>query len=112
MQNGLAGTPRERVWDTPAITWNPGVPAGTRVVVPSSMHRTITTPLNNDSEASVVPMYDQPGKTGTIDANSLQPPTGCTGSAAATSNDTPSTPMPTSSHASGCRFHRNGCAAR
>jgi hypothetical protein len=95
IQNGQAGTPRERVWDSPAITWNPGVAARTMVTVPTSMHRTITTPLNNDSEASVVPMYDQPGKTGTIDANSLQPPIGCTGSTAATSNDAPSTPMPT-----------------
>jgi hypothetical protein len=50
----------------------------------------------NDSEASVAPLYDQPGKTGTLDSNSLKPPKGCSGGAAATSFDTPSRPTPPS----------------
>jgi hypothetical protein len=94
LQNMLTGVRRIN-WNSPAITWNPGVPAGTRVTVPKGMTRTITLPrAANDSATTVAPLYDQPAKADTIDADSLKPPTGCTGSAAATSNDNPSGPAP------------------
>jgi hypothetical protein len=46
---------------------------------------------SNDSEATVAhPLYDQPGPSPpSIDPNSLQPPIGCAGGRAATSNDSP-----------------------
>ena len=48
----------------------------------------------NDVAATVAPLYDQPGKADTLDANSLKRPTGCPGGGPATSFDTPSTPAP------------------
>ena len=93
MQNARPGPRLTTDWDSPAIAWNVGVAAGTTVTVPSAMREVRNRPvLANDSEASVAPLYDQPGKTGTLDANSLKPPMGCTGGAAATSFDTPSNP--------------------
>lgn len=82
-------------WDSPAIAWNAGVAAGTTVTVPSAIRRTINVAATaNDSEATVAPLYDQPGKGGTLDADSLKPPTGCAGAAAATTHDTPALPAP------------------
>lgn len=84
-----------KTWNAPSITWNPGVATGTRVVVPTSIRLTISVPVRtNDSESSVAPLYDQPGKSGTLDPGSLKPPKGCSGGGAATSHDTPSTPFP------------------
>ncbi|KAA6460917.1 hypothetical protein DYQ86_11590 [Acidobacteria bacterium AB60] len=95
MQNALAGTTRERIWKTPSIAWNAGVAAGTTVTVPKMIRMQINRPATgNDSAASVQPLYDRPGVADTLDANSLQPPTGCSGSAQATSYDTPSTGAP------------------
>src|SRR5260370_8046278 len=60
------------------------------------MRSTTTQPATaNDSATTVAPLYDQPGKADTIDANSLKPPMGCTGGAAATSNDSPSDSLQT-----------------
>ena len=84
-------------WNTPRITWNPGVAVGTSVTVPTTMRQTtayastVVQPVA-DSAASVAPLYDQPGKGETLDPNSLQRPIGCQaagGTAAATSFDTP-----------------------
>jgi hypothetical protein len=95
IQNAKPGRRRQTTWNTPTIAWNPGVAAGTTVTVPTTMRLTKNRPvLANDSETSVAPLYDQPGKTGTLDANSLKPPIGCSGGAAATSNDTLSSPSP------------------
>jgi hypothetical protein len=59
------------------------------------LRRTITSPGNaNDSAATVAPLYDQPGVADTIDPDSLKPPMGCAGGAAATSNDNPAGPIP------------------
>ena len=96
LQN-LITTTRTDNWNTPTITWNAGVAAGTTVVVPTTMRSTLAVnSQTNDSEASVAPLYDQPGKSGTIDGNSLKPPNGCSGGGAATSNDTPSHSAPPS----------------
>ncbi|MCB9913176.1 MAG: transglutaminase domain-containing protein [Planctomycetes bacterium] len=81
-------------WNTPVIVWEPRVAAGTVLTVPSSIRATthfgtgVALPVA-DTEASVRPLYDQPGKTGTLDPNSLKPPVGCAGAAPATSFDTP-----------------------
>jgi hypothetical protein len=84
-----------KTWSNPTIAWNAGVASGTRVVVPTTMRLTINVPhRSNDSEATVAPLYDQPGKGGTIDRDSLKPPTGCPGSANATSNDALQTSAP------------------
>ena len=89
-------------WGNPTIAWNPTAPRGTRITVPRTQRLTVsydpsvTLPVA-DSEASVAPLYDQPGKAGTLSNNSLQRPIGCqTGgaSAPATSFDTPSHPAP------------------
>jgi len=96
MQNTFPPRGRVRTWTNPTISWAPGVATATAVTVPKTMHITISVGASaNDSEASVAPLYDQPGQTGTLDANSLKPPTGCTGGGKATSYDTPSTPVPT-----------------
>jgi hypothetical protein len=90
--------PRVRTinWNAPAIRWNPGIAVGTKVTVANAMRRTITVGVTaNDSTAAVDPLYDQPGKAGpdgTLDANSLTPPKGCSGGGVATSHDTPSIP--------------------
>ena len=95
MQNALAGTTRERIWSNPTIAWNPGVPAGTTASVPTTIRMQINRPATgNDSAGTVQPLYDQPAVADTVDPNSLKPPTGCTGSAPATSFDTPSTAAP------------------
>lgn len=84
-----------KTWSTPTIAWNPGVASGTQATVPDRVRLTISAlTASNDTEATVAPLYDQPGKGGTIDANSLKPPVGCTGSGTATTNDTPSSPFP------------------
>jgi hypothetical protein len=84
-----------KTWSAPSISWNAGVPPGTVTTVPATIRLTISVPVRtNDSEASVAPLYDQPGKLRTIDSNSLKPPLGCTGGGTATTSDTPSTPFP------------------
>ena len=91
MQNALAGVTREWIWDAPAIAWNGGVAAGTVVKVPAVLREAINRPVKaNDTEATVTPLYDQPGRGGTLDANSLKPPKACAGTGIATSHDTPS----------------------
>jgi hypothetical protein len=90
LQNGIAGVVGRITWDSPTIAWSGGVAAGTIVTVPREMRLTRTQPTTaNDSAATVAPLYDQPGKADTLDANSLKPPLGCAGGAAATSNDSP-----------------------
>ncbi len=92
-QNVRPGVRLTEIYGPPTIAWNPGVAAGTSVTVPAAMQLQTNRPvMANDSEASVDPLYDQPGKTGTIDGNSMKPPLGCAGGAAATSNDTPQNP--------------------
>lgn len=87
-QNAAAGLRRVSTWGNPTVAWLATAPSGTPVTVPTTIRFQITRPMDcNDSEASVAPLYDQPGKTGTLDPNSLQPPGGCTNSAAATSFD-------------------------
>jgi hypothetical protein len=84
------------IWSNPVIAWNAGVATGTHSSAPATVRRTRSLPAGvyNDSEAHVAPLYDQPGQTSTIDANSLKPPMGCTNGAAATSNDAPSPTLP------------------
>ncbi|HEV2682489.1 MAG TPA: hypothetical protein VGV14_18445, partial [Rhodanobacter sp.] len=82
-------------WDTPTIIWNAAVPAGTRVVMPTTMRQTTTYDPSvaqpvADTDTNCTPLYDRPGQPTTLDPNSLQPPIGCAGGAAATSFDTPS----------------------
>ena len=94
MQNAISPT-LSQTYNNPAIAWVPGVPIGTTVTVPAMMRVTSSYAATaNDTEGSVAPLYDQPGKTGTLDPNSLKPPIGCAGGGSATSHDTPSTPMP------------------
>ena len=94
MQNAVNAL-MEIIWNTPTIAWAAGVAPGTVVTVPAKIHQTLTLPSqSNDVAASVDPLYDQPGKADTLDPNSLKPPMGCTGGAAATSFDTPSSPAP------------------
>lgn len=94
LQNSFPPLTLTRNWDSPTIAWAPGVASGTAVAVPSAMRETKSVSgTANDSEASVAPIYDQPGKTGTLDSDSLKPPKGCTGGGTATSNDTPSRPV-------------------
>ena len=89
-------------WGNPTITWRPGVAVGTSVTVPRTIRQSVAydpaVPLPvADSEASVAPLYDQPGKAGTLDPDSLQLPIGCqpvAGTASATSFDTPSHAAP------------------
>lgn len=95
MQNTFPPRIRMTNWDSPAITWNPGVATGTTVTAANVMRETKNVTVTaNDSEATVAPLYDQPGKSGTLDSDSLKPPKGCPGGAAATSFDTPSRPTP------------------
>jgi hypothetical protein len=95
MQNARPGTRRQTTWGTPTIAWRPGVAPGTTVSVPTTMRETVNRSiLANDSEASVAPLYDQPGKSGTLNPNSLKPPIGCSGGGAASSHDTLSSPAP------------------
>jgi hypothetical protein len=90
LQNGLAPATRTLRYGNPTIVWG-AVPSGTIVTVPTTIELTWSQSAGaNDSAASVTPLYDQPGKADTIDANSLKPPMGCAGGAAATSNDSPS----------------------
>ncbi|HEX8110132.1 MAG TPA: hypothetical protein VF516_20520 [Kofleriaceae bacterium] len=74
-------------WDTPTIAWAPGVAPGFAFNVPAVMRETITYAATvaqpvNDGLAGAYPLYSQ-------QAGALMPPTGCTGSGAATSSDTP-----------------------
>lgn len=89
-------------WSNPTIAWLGAAPSGTTVNVPTTMRLAttfgagVTYPVA-DTEASVAPLYDQPGKHGTLDSNSLQQPIGCQAGGAtirATSYDTPSNPAP------------------
>jgi hypothetical protein len=75
---------RIRNWDTPTISWNAGVPANTTVTIGSTLRRTINVPATTQDTISAAdsPLYVR-------DANSMKPPMGCAGGAAATSNDTP-----------------------
>lgn len=70
------------VYDTPAITWNGGVAAGTTVTVPTTITSTTTSGWVNDTDAASAPVYDR-------GATYLQPPVGCPSAADATGNDTP-----------------------
>ena len=87
-------------WDTPAITWNATAPAGTHIVMPTTMRQTTTYDPSvaqpvADTLVAVAPLYDRPAIAGaTLDENSLHPPIGCAGGAAATSFDTPSQGVP------------------
>jgi hypothetical protein len=93
LQTALAGVATRNTWGNPAVRWRAGVAAGTTIRVPSQYRYTCNQPASaNDSEATVAPLYDQPGKGGTLSANSLKPPVGCAGGGAATSFDTPSSP--------------------
>jgi hypothetical protein len=84
-----------KTWSSPTIAWNPGVATGTEATVPDRIRLTIRVATSsNDTEATVAPLYDQPGKGGTLDANSLKSPIGCTGGGNATTRDTPSSPFP------------------
>ena len=96
MQNDrTSGTAGEITWGNPTIAWAPGVAAGTTAAVPNTIHRVLNMPgVANDVATTVAPLYDQPGKADTLSANSLKPPIGCAGGAAATSFDTPSSPAP------------------
>lgn len=95
MQNTFPPRIRTTNWDSPTITWDAGVASGTSVTVPTTIRETKNVTVTaNDSEASVAPLYDQPGKGGTLSPDSLKPPIGCTGGVAATSFDTPSRPTP------------------
>jgi len=95
MQNTRPGVRDQTTWGNPTIVWNVGVAPGTTVVAASTMRTTFNRPIAaNDSEVNVAPLYDQPGHPGsTIDPNCLNPPIGCAGGAASTSNDNPSTPV-------------------
>jgi hypothetical protein len=95
MQNTVPPRGRTRIFGPPAMNWAPGVASGTHVTIPARQQTvTAVAQTSNDSEASVAPLYDQPGKAGTLDPSSLKPPIGCAGGANATSFDTPSTPIP------------------
>lgn len=95
LQTALASVVGRITWGNPAVRWRAGVAAGTTIRVPSQYRRTINLPTSsNDSEATVAPLYDQPGKGATLSANSLKPPVGCAGGGAATSYDTPANPAP------------------
>ena len=89
VQNLVPPYTKTKIWSTPTIVWNPGVAARTRADVPSriSFRISVPTATNDVTEAAGAPLYSR-------DADSLKPPVGCTGGAAATSNDTPSTPFP------------------
>lgn len=90
MQNTAPATRRTDTWGNPTIAWAPGVAAGTKATVPTQMRLSTRRPVTcNDSIASVAPLYDQPAKADTLDADSLKPPIGCAGGAVATSFDTP-----------------------
>jgi hypothetical protein len=93
LQNARIVVARRSVFGPPAITWNAGVARGTSVTVPAAFVEIRNHPVQaNDSAATVAPIYDQPGKADTLDANSLKPPMGCAGGGAATSFDTPNMP--------------------
>jgi hypothetical protein len=95
MQNLEPPYQKLKTWSAPTVAWDPAIPSGTSVQVPTAMRLTISVPVRtNDSATSVAPLYDQPGKADTLDPNSLRPPSGCANSGAATSSDTPSTPFP------------------
>lgn len=94
LQN-LENTTRTITWDSPSITWIPGTATGTAAMVPTQIVRTISVSTQtNDSEATVAPLYDQPGKGATLNSNSLKQPMGCAGAATATTHDTPATTVP------------------
>lgn len=77
-------------FDNPTVSWVPGVPAGFEFSAPARIRETTTVvTFANDSEDSVQPIYDQPGRSGTIDPDSLKPPIGCPAGGVATSHDTP-----------------------
>jgi len=82
-------------YNLPGILWHGGVPAGTVVTVPSTLRRAFTVAgVRNDSRPFVAPLYDRSGQPNTYDENSLKPPIGCPGGAAATTEDTPWVPFP------------------
>lgn len=97
MQNDVTrGVGTETIWGPPAISWAPGVAAGTQITVPAKFHETSSLPVSaNDIAPSVAPLYDQPGKADTLDPNSLMPPINCRGGRPATSYDTPAMPLST-----------------
>jgi hypothetical protein len=75
-------------YDSPTITWAPGVPSGFTVTVPTSLRFTtsydpsVAQPVN-DGLAGASPLYSKAPA-------ALRRSLGCPGGAAATSNDTPS----------------------
>ncbi|SFR44341.1 hypothetical protein [Litoreibacter janthinus] len=90
LQN-LMSTTRTKGWDSPTVTWNSGVPAGTTANIPSRIVSTLSVSTQiNDSETNASPVYDRPGIASMLDPNSLRKPIGCTGGGTATTFDTPS----------------------
>jgi hypothetical protein len=89
LQNLIPPYTKSKTWTTPTIAWSAGVAPGTSVTVPRSITYRISVPaVSNDvTSNAAAPLYVQ-------SAAALKPPIGCAGGAAATSNDTPSTPFP------------------
>jgi hypothetical protein len=88
MQNTVAPTLIEQTWSGPKVKFYASAAPGTKVN--QAMTVKVTKSINvagNDTDASVRPLYDQPVEGGSKD--SLKPPIGCAGGAAAKSNDSP-----------------------
>ncbi len=90
MQNANSAT-HHRIWDTPVnFQW---LTSASPLTVTTYEQLDLTSSIPgrfNDSEASVAPLYDQPGRSGMLDSRSLQIPYGISGGDTARSNDTPS----------------------
>lgn len=78
------------------LLWHPGIQSGETVRIPASYYRSFSSPEQNgtpialnDSEASVSPLYDQPGRPNTLDQRSLQAPFGTPQGALAETYDSP-----------------------
>ena len=82
-----------RVWTNPTVVFNAGIHGKTvvehvNITTSTSFAPSVHQPVN-DGFAGAFPFYD----TGQNSANALQPPTGCPGGSAATSDDSPSSPF-------------------
>lgn len=89
-------------WSNPTVSWLAGTPSGTTVSVPTTRRLTTTFGAGvsypvADTETTVAPLYDQPGKTGTLDSNSLQKSIGCQSGGQQLELQAP-TPLPTMLH--------------
>lgn len=88
MIQNIISSQTKTFYKEPSYAFFTALPLGTKAYIYPVLELTTTSSGGNDTNESVAPLYDQPGRSTTIDQNSVQ--SLCSG-APATSNDAPQT---------------------